>query len=123
MTYETAAHGAFANADVDTLEELVTIPTRAAEWLFVTFVVGTANLSDFLVEGRAHPSGGWASLATATGDFTTPVHPVIKASSDLNAAASGATVHWLKVDCAGLYEVKLSAAGTSSTVTGHWGVL
>lgn len=122
MSYETAAHGAFVNADVDTIEELATINTRAAEFLFVTFVVGTANLSDFLVEARVHPSGGWAVVATATGDFTTPVHPVIKASSDLNAAASGATVHWLKLDVAAFYEVRLSAAGTSSTVTGNWGV-
>lgn len=121
MGYESAAHGAFSNADVDTLEELATIDVRGAERLFVTFVVGTANLSDFLVEGRSHPDGGLATLATATGDFTTPVFPVLKASGDLNAAASGSTVHFLVLDVRGLVSVKLSAAGTSSTVTGHWG--
>ena len=123
MSLESVAQGAFANADVDTIEELATINTRGAEFLMVQFVVGTANLSDFLIEGRSHPSAGYSTLATATGDFTTPVHPVIKASGDLNAAASGATVHFVKMDVSGLYDVKLSAAGTSSTVSGYWGVI
>ena len=117
----TPTFGPISNADIDALEDLITIPTRGAVALVVQFVVGTADLTDFLVQGRCHPSAGWSTLATATGDFTTPVFPIQKASGDLNAAASGATVHFLIMDCAGMHEVLLRAAGTSSTITGYWG--
>ena len=112
--------GHFTNADVDTLEDLVEIPCIGKERLAVSFVVGTANLSDFDIGGKVCDDQGYAVLATATGDFTTPVFPVIKASGDLGAAASGATVHWIVIDCRGWHTIRLRAAGTSSTVTGAW---
>ena len=112
--------GHFTNADVDTIESLVEIPCIGKERLAVQFVVGTANLSDFQVDGKVADDMGYSTLASATGDFTTPVLPIIKASSDLNAAASGSTVHYLVIDCRGFHTIRLQAAGTSSTVTGAW---
>lgn len=114
------ASGPISNADVDALESLVEITVMGAERLFVQFTVATASLSDFLVEAKASDGMGYSTMATATGDFTTPVFPILKASGDLNAAASGSTVHWMMMDCAGLHTVKLSAAGTSSVIAGQW---
>lgn len=113
------ANGAFT-ATVSSLAEAAIIPCRGAEQVTVSFVVGAANLTDFLIEGRAHRSAGWIPLATAGGDFTTPVYPVRKASGDLNTAAAGATPHFFIMDVPGLTDIRLQAAGTSSTITGFW---
>lgn len=111
------------NATVTALASLGVIQTCECERLTVQMVVGVANLSDFLIEGRCHPSAGYSKLADVTGDFTTPVNPIIKASGDLNAAGFGATVHFFIMDVRGLYDVKISAAGTASTVAVSWGAL
>jgi hypothetical protein len=115
--------GSFTNADVDTLETLFEINTAGSEHLFVSFVVGAANLSAFTVDYRAHPSGGWATVANAGADFTSPAGVIEDASGNLTTAASGATVHWLKLKVGGVETVRLQAAGTSSTVTGHYALL
>jgi hypothetical protein len=115
--------GTFSNADVDTSEDLATIKTWGCERLAISFVVGAANLSAFTVEYQFNSDGGWASIASATANYTTPAGVIIKASGDLTGAASGSTVHYLILDVRGAYAVRLKAAGTSSTVTGHYGAI
>ena len=107
-------------ATVTALADVVLIPCIGKERLAISFVVGAANLSDVDIGGKVADDQGYAVLATATGDFTTPVFPVIKASGDLGAAASGSTVHWIVIDCRGWHTIRLRAAGTASTVTGAW---
>jgi hypothetical protein len=114
--------GTFTNADVDSIEEIFTIDVSDAEYLFISFLVGTANLSAFEVCGRAHPDGGWAILANAGANFTSPAGNVVDASGDLTTAASGSTVHWVHLSVGGIDCVRLRAAGTNSTITGHYGM-
>ncbi len=117
----TAINGTFSNADVDTIETLLEVRVRDQEEMYVSFVVGTANLSDFNVDFRAHPAGDWFTVASVAADYTTPEGPILGASGDLTVAAFGATVHWLKLSVKGAHDVRLQAAGTSSTIAGYWG--
>ena len=114
--------GAFSNSDVDSAEDVLNIGVRGRDVLWLTFVVGTANLSAFTVEFQIHEAGGWASIASASADYTAPEGPVLGASSDLTTAASGATVHFLSLDVRAVASVRIRAAGTSSTITGHYGM-
>ena len=115
-------NGTISNQAVTTLEGVATIDVRGCEVLWLSFLVGSAALTACNIEGRTHASGDWATLATAAGDYTTPVHPVLRASGSLVTAASGSTVHHAKLDVRGLESVRIQASsGTSSTVTGHWG--
>jgi hypothetical protein len=118
----TPVYGAFSNSDVDSAEEVLNLGTTGWDTLWLTFVVGTANLSAFTVEFRVHPDGDWASIASLAADYTSPEGPVLGASGDLTAAASGSTVHFLKLDVEGVVSVRIKAAGTSSTITGHFGL-
>ncbi len=115
--------GPFSNSDVDSSEDVLIkgIPLDASI-LWLTFVVGTANLSAFTVEFRVHEDGGWASIASAAADYTSPEGPILGASGDLTTAASGSTVHFLKLDVIGVQTVRIKAAGTSSTITGHYSI-
>jgi hypothetical protein len=114
-------NGTFSNADIDTIETVGEFHVRDNEEMWLSFVVGTANLSDFNVDFRAHIQGSYFTVASVTADYTSPEGPILGASSDLTQAASGATVHWLKLNVKGVESVRIQAAGTSSTITGHWG--
>ena len=114
--------GAFSNSDVDSAEDVLNIGVRGRDVLWLTFVVGTANLSAFTVEFQVHESGGWASIAALGADYTSPAGPVIGASGDLTTAAAGSTVHVLSLDVRAVASVRIRAAGTSSTITGHYGM-
>ena len=111
--------GTFANADIDSIEEVFTLDVTNRSELWLTFVVGTANLSAFTVGFRTHPSGGYTLVAPAT-NMTTPKQPVIFATADLNTAASGSTVHGIKLNVAGADSVQIKAAGTNSTIVGYY---
>lgn len=119
------SNGTISNQDVDTAETIAEIPVRGAEVLFCSFVVdnATANLSAFTVEFRVSAAGGYFTVASAGSAYTTPTAPVLAASGDLTAAAKGSTVHYLKLDVRGIESVRLKAAGTSSSVTGHYGTV
>lgn len=118
------SNGVISNQAVTTLEDVAVIDVRGAEVLQFSFVVGSANLTAFDVAGRVASGGGWFTIATAAGDYTTPNHPVLDASGSLVTAAAGATVHWAKIDVRGLESVRLQASsGTSSTITGHYGTV
>jgi hypothetical protein len=117
-------NGTITNAAVTTLEDVAIIEVRGAEVLQFSFVVGSAALTAFDVAGRVGASGGWFTIATAAGDYTTPNHPVLDASGSLVTAAAGATVHWAKIDVRGLESVRLQASsGTSSSIAGHYGTV
>jgi len=117
------ANGTFTNYDVDSSEDVTTIHVRGMDSVFISFVVGTANLTAFTVEYRSHASGGWFTVASAAADYTSPEGPILGASGDLTIAASGATVHWIKLNVKGARDVRIKAAGTSSTVVGHYGAV
>ena len=122
MTY--ISNGTISNQAVTTLEDVAIIGVRGAEVLQFSFLVGAAALTAFDIAGRVSSGGGWFTIATAAGDYTTPNHPVLDASGSLVTAAQGATVHWCKVDVRGLESVRLQASsGTSSTITGHYGTV
>lgn len=122
MSAPTPTYSAFSNVDVDSAEDVLILGTIGYTTLWVTFLVGTANLSAFTVEFRAHPDGDWAAIASAAADYTSPEGPVLGASGDLTAAGYGSTVHFLKLDVAGVAGVRIKAAGTSSTIAGHYGL-
>lgn len=113
--------GTISNTDIDSLEELVVIELKNKQRLWLSFLVGVANLSAFSVDFQMHAEGDWVVIASAAADFTTPEGPVLGASGDLTTAAFGSTVHFLNLDVQGVYAVRLRAAGTSSTITGHYG--
>jgi hypothetical protein len=115
-------NGVFSNAAVTTLEDVVTIDVRGCEVLQFSMVVGAADLTACTIAGRVSSGGGWFTVASASGDYTTPNHPVLDASGSLVTAAAGATVHWAKLDVRGLESVRIQASsGTTSTVAGHFG--
>lgn len=115
--------GTFANADVDSSEDVLILGVRGHQTLWLSFVVGTANLTAFTVDYQMHEDGAWATTVSAGAKYTTPTQPVIVASGDLNTAASGATVHYLALNVLGVSGVRIKAAGTSSTITGHYGMV
>lgn len=113
--------GQFSNADVDSAEDVARITVRDQDALFLSFLVGTANLTAFTVSFRLSPSGDDFVVASASGHYTSPTGVVLGASGDLTTAAAGSTVHWLKLDVRGVESVLIRAAGTSSTITGDFG--
>lgn len=113
--------GEFLNSDVDTIEDVVVIPTLPFKTLWIAFTVSTADLTEFEIHFRVNPAGSYFPLASASADFTAPEGPVLGASGDLTTAVSGATVHWVCLDVSGVESVKLRAAGSSSVISGHYG--
>ena len=119
----TIARGAFTVPAFTTIVTAIDIPVAGATTLVLQFVVTTASLTALDILFQCHPGSGFGILPTATGDFTTPVFPVRRASGDLNAAAAGTTVHWLIMDVSGQHTVRIQAsAGSAATMAGYWGV-
>lgn len=109
------------SATVTALADVATIYVRQQEVLWVSFVVGVAALSQFVVQGRVGAAGTFFTLASAAADFTAPPANgvIIGASGDLTTAAGDSTTaRWIKIDVKGLESIKLRAAGTASTITG-----
>ena len=114
--------GSFS-ATVTASAQVAEINTREFTTLFVSFIVGVADLSAFTVEYKVDPnSTQYASIASVAADYTSPEGVVLGASSDLTIAAAGATVQFLMLDVRGVQAVRLKAAGTASTVTGYYGM-
>lgn len=111
-------YGKTTNADVTSIEEVVSIETQGFSRLYIDLTVATAALTDFQVDYKVL-DGSVFTVATSSGDFTTPTFPVLKASGNLNAAATGHS--WLILDVLGVTSVSLKAAsGTSASVTARW---
>ncbi len=115
----TGTSGTILNADIDSLESVAVIDVQNYKTLYIQFAMTVAALTAFQVEFRVHASGAYFVVASAAGDFTSPVNPVVKASGDLTIAGVGS--HWLKLDVEGVESVKIQAAGTSSVLTGYYG--
>lgn len=114
--------GYIEDSDVATLDEVATIEVDGMKMLWLSFTMYNAALTGFTIEGRVHPQGQWFSLAAASGDFTTPVHPIVKASGNLTTAGTSGT-HWMKMDVSGLHEVRIKAgSGSSAAFVGHYGL-
>lgn len=114
-------NGTFSNADIDAAETVVEIHVRDNEELFLSFLVGVADLTAFAVDFKVHDDGDYFTVASAAGDYTSPAGVVLGAQGDLTIAADGATVYWLNLSVKAVHTVRIRAAGTSSTITGHFG--
>lgn len=110
--------GALANADIDTIEDVATIEINGMKILWIEFAIATAALTAFAIDFKLREAGNWITVASIAGDFTGPVHPVIKASGSLVTAGVGN--HWAKIDVTGVQKVRLRAAGTSSALLGSF---
>lgn len=117
----TSRYGAIANTDVDDSEDVCIINVAGYKSLWLEFALTVANLSAFTVEYRVNGAGHWLPVAAASGDYTTPHHPVLKASGNLAAAASGST-HYVNLDVSGIHSVRIKAAGTNSALSGSYGL-
>lgn len=106
----------FINADVDSEEDVAVIDVADYKTLFLQMVVAVANLSAFKVQYRLNGEAAWLDMAVAGAAFTTPTFPVTRASGDLTAAAVGSG-HWCRLDVTAIHQVRIRAAGTSSSVT------
>lgn len=120
----SSVRNAFSTAAFTSASDVLILGVQErATTMWLTFLVGVANLSAFTVEGRVHELGGWASIGSAAADYTAPEGPILGASGDLTTAGYGSTVHFLKLDVTGLQTVRIRAAGTASTITGHYSVV
>ncbi len=88
----------------------------------VSFGLETNGVVTGTVRTNYQSSGDYLTIASAAGDYTAPEGPILGASGDLTIAAFGATVHWLKLNVKAVHDVRIKAAGTSSTITGHFGL-
>lgn len=76
------------------------------------------DLDAFAVQYLFHPDGDYQTVASASGDYTTPNWPVLAASDDPTTLAGGSTA-MIVLDVRGVYSVKITAsANTTSTVVG-----
>lgn len=110
--------GTFENLDIDTIEDVATIDVADYSVLWLQFAVAVASLTAFTVEYRTTTDAPWMLMASVAGDYTTPVHPVLKASGNLVTAAAGD--RWVKLDVTGVHSVRVRAAGASSTIVGYY---
>lgn len=113
-------YGAISNADVDAAEDVAIIECGGFKMLWLSFIVGVANLSAFTVEYRLNGAAAWMPMAATEADYTTPNFPVLRASGNLAAAAFGSTNHYVALDVTGIHSIRVRAAGTSSTITGSF---
>ncbi len=117
------SRGEFSNADLDSSDDTVLeVITAGRAELNLSFTVGVADLTAFTVFFRYHESGDWVAVALSTTDYTELEGPIIGASSDLTSAPAGTDVQFLNLDVRGVQSVLITAAGTSSTISGHYGM-
>ena len=116
------SRGDVLNADVDSIESVVELVSAGRTQLNISFVVGSANLTAFEVAFRYHESGDWVVVAETAGDYTSLEGPIIGCSGDLTTAAQGSSIHFLNLDVRGTYSTRIRAAGSSSSITGHYGM-
>lgn len=95
---------------------LATLPVIGLSTIAVQVDVSVNALDTFLIAARFHPDGSFVTLYSTTGAFTTPAGLLIGASGDLTGQAAG-TTGWFVLDVRGLYEVRVSASGTTNDLT------
>ena len=106
------------NSDVDALEEIGQIDCSDIEilWIEVHNLVGGGTLTDFDIAFRTHGSGNFVTLYSATADYTSPSGPLLGASADPATLVADASA-LLQLNVRGIERIKISAAGTNSSVS------
>lgn len=112
--------GKIVNLDIGATEDVLDIDVSGFQVLWLELVLTVAALTAFTVEYKLVGTGSWLPMASAGANYTGPVHPVLKASGDLNLLAVG--TGFLKLDITGVARVRIRAAGTSSVLNGNWSV-
>lgn len=100
---------------------LLTIPVAGLMDLAVQLACVGQDLDALLVEGRVHQDAAFFTIASAAGDFTSPVGFMLKASGSPVTLAAAASA-WFLMDVRGLFEVRVSASSgnvAGSTLTGY----
>lgn len=110
--------GKIQNLDIDAAEDVAVIDVSGFKTMWLDFAIAVASLTAFTVEYRLGTLGNWMPMASAGADFTTPVHPVVKASGALPTAGVGN--HFLKLDISGVHSVRIRAAGVNTSLVGTW---
>lgn len=89
---------------------LIEVPTAGLHTLGVQVDVTAQALDAFAITARFNESGGFVTLYSTAGSFTTPAGLLIGASGDLTTQGAG-TTGWFVLDVRGLYSVKVTCSG------------
>ena len=104
--YSATATAELANQD---LTSVVVVQARNYKRLFCRVTASAQAFDQFVVYAKPHPaSTAYATIASTSGNFTSPTSPMLGASGNLTAL-SGAT-GWFYMDVEGIDEVKISLA-------------
>ena len=102
--------------DDETLVEAVSVQTRNYKKLFCLVTASVQAFDQFVVYAKPHAANSvFATIASASGDFTSPTSPMLGASGNLTAL-SGAT-GWFYMDVEGIDTVKISLAFAAANGT------
>ncbi len=102
--------------DDQALVEAVTVQTRNYKRLFCLVTASVQAFDQFVVYAKPHAANAvYATIASASGNFTSPTSPMLGASGNLTAL-SGAT-GWFYMDVEGIDTVKISLAFASDNGT------
>ena len=102
--------------DDETLVEAVSVQTRNYKKLFCLVTASVQAFDQFVVYAKPHAANSvFATIASASGHFTSPTSPMLGASGNLTAL-SGAT-GWFYMDVEGIDTVKISLAFAAANGT------
>ena len=91
------------------LTSVMNVQTRNYKRLFCLVTASVQAFDQFVVYAKPHAANSvFATIASASGDFTSPTSPMLGASGNLTAL-SGAT-GWFYMDVEGIDTVKISLA-------------
>ena len=102
--------------DDETLVEAVSVQTRNYKKLFCLVTASVQAFDQFVVYAKPHAANTvYATIASTSGNFTSPTSPMLGASGNLTAL-SGAT-GWFYMDVEGIDTVKISLAFAAANGT------
>lgn len=114
----------FRNAEVAVAagaagSELVEFHVNLCERLAfrIANVHATIAFDAFWVQYKFHRDGTYVTVASAAGDFTTPVGPVIHKTADPTALAAVTGVVNIFMDITGVFSVRIMASGNAAEST------
>ena len=102
--------------DDEVLVEAVTVQTRNYKRLFCLVTASVVAFDQFVVYAKPHAANTvYATIASTSGGFTSPIRPMLGASGNLTAL-DGAT-GWFYMDVEGIDEVDIKLAFASDNGT------
>ena len=102
--------------DDEVLVEAVTVQTRNYKRLFCLVTASVVAFDQFVVYAKPHAANTvYATIASTSGGFTSPIRPMLGASGNLTAL-DGAT-GWFYMDVEGIDTVKISLAFAAANGT------